>query len=73
MIIAFVTYRGYYPPLYHSHAHLPYAPRELADGEASDADGLPLHHNGSNAVGGYERFRDEGDGESVVARPSSSD
>lgn len=63
IIVAFVTYRGYYPPLSHAHAHLPYAPREVIEGELGNDGGVDRN--------GYERVHTEG--ESVVPRPSSED
>ena len=66
--VAFVTYRGYYPPLSHEHAHLPYAPREVIEGELGAGAG---GEDGGLDRNGYERVRTEG--ESVVPRPSSED
>lgn len=66
MVVALVTYRGYYPPLSHSHAHLPYAPREVIENEHGD--------EGIDRANGYEPVH-TGDleGHSVVARPSSEE
>ncbi|CDZ96845.1 Protein involved in high osmolarity signaling pathway [Phaffia rhodozyma] len=62
LTVAYVTYRGYYPPLSHARSHLPYAPREVEEDHPLNTIRTSAH--------GYEPVNRNGEAEQVVRRPS---